>query len=118
MTVKGVGIDIAEVKKFASFKKNGEDRFLSNNFTEKELEYCFSFADSSIHLAATFAAKEAVWKAFGRADMLQSAIEVRRNGSGYPTVWIKNRPQKSILLSISHTTETAVAVAIMTNRKK
>ncbi|MCX6735956.1 MAG: holo-ACP synthase [Candidatus Parcubacteria bacterium] len=118
MEVKGIGIDIVEVKRFASFKKKGEDRFLSNNFTEKELEYCFSFSDSSVHLAGTFAGKEAVWKALGKTDILQSLFEIRRDTSGCPTVWIKNRQQKTILLSISHTADTAVAVAIMTDRKK
>jgi len=112
MAVKGVGIDIAEVRRFFRFRKDGNDLFLTKNFTERELEYCFSFADPAVHLAGTFAAKEAVWKALGRSDVFQSVIEIRREESGKPVVWIKNRRQKSILVSTSHTKQTAVAIAV------
>jgi fatty acid synthase subunit alpha len=112
MTVKGIGIDIVEVKRFLPFKKERNDRFLIDNFSAREIDYCFGFCDSAVHLAGTFSAKEAVWKVLGKKNILQSMIEIRRDTNGKPEVWIKNCRQKSILVSISHTRKTAIAVAI------
>jgi len=112
MTLYGIGIDVVEIERFASFKKNKSHRFLANNFSSKELAYCFAFEDSSIHLAGTFSAKEAVWKVLGQKNLLMSLIEIRRNKSGQPTVWLRNKQQKSVLVSISHTKKISIAIAI------
>jgi phosphopantetheine--protein transferase-like protein len=112
MTIKGIGIDIMEIKRFLALKKNRNGRFLTNNFSEAELDYCFSFRDPAVHLAGTFAAKEAVFKSLGNSGSLASVIEIRRDSKGKPSVWIKNRRQKSIFISISHTAQTAAAVAV------
>jgi phosphopantetheine--protein transferase-like protein len=112
MITKGIGIDIVETERFLPFEKERENRFLIDNFSKRELDYCFAFCDSSIHLAGTFSAKEAVWKALSNKNILQSTIEIRRDTNGKPEVWIKNRRQKSILVSISHTTKIATAIAI------
>lgn len=111
MNPTGLGLDIIEVKRFKKFK-NKNNHFLSNNFSPTELDYCFSFKDFVVHLASTFAAKEAVFKALGKTDFLFSAIEIRHDKNGRPTAWLKNRQHKNILLSISHTSNTAMAVAI------
>lgn len=112
MKPRGLGIDILEIKRFNSLSKSRSNRFLLNNFSKKELDYCFSFKNPAPHLAGTFAAKEAVFKTLGRDDILLSLIEIRRDKNGKPEVWIKNRRQKSILLSISHTAQIAAAIAI------
>lgn len=111
--MQGIGIDIVEVSQFFPFKKNRKDRFLQNNYSVAELDYCFSFKNPDPHLAGIFAAKEAVFKALGQNNILSASVEIRRDKNGQPTVWIKNRRQKSVLISISHTTKTAVATAII-----
>ena len=63
--VQGIGIDIVEVERFREIATDRTHRFLTNNFTAEELEYCFSFTDAATHLAGTFAAKEAAFKALG-----------------------------------------------------
>ncbi len=112
MKSRGLGIDILEIKRFNSFRKNRNSRFLLNNYSKKEIDYCFSFKNPAPHLAGAFAAKEAVFKTLGRNDIVFSSIEIRRNKNGKPEVWIKNRRQKLILISISHTTKIAIAIAI------
>ncbi len=112
MNVKGLGIDIVDVKRFNLFQKRKEDRFLNNTFSLYELDYCFSFKDSSVHLAGTFAAKEAVLKSLSRDDIILSNIEIRRDNKGRPEVFLLKKKQKSILVSISHSKVTAVAVAV------
>lgn len=110
--VSGLGVDVIEICRFNQYTKNINSKFLLNNFTQQELDYCFSYADVATHLAGTFAAKEAVFKAFNIKNLPQAVIEIRRNSDGRPAVWIKNNQHKKILISISHTQEFAVAVAI------
>lgn len=112
MRLHGLGIDILEIRKFDLFNKSRNSRFLLNNYSKKELTYCFSFKDPGPHLAGIFAAKEAIFKTLGRDDILFSLIEIRRGKNGRPIVWIKNRYQKSIFVSISHTAKIAIAIAI------
>ncbi len=112
MELRGLGIDVIEIERFASFKKNSNNRFLLNNYSKAELNYCFSFKNPKSHLVGIFSAKEAVFKTLGRDDILFSLIEIRRNRSGKLEVWIKNRYQKSIFISISHTAKIAIAIAI------
>ena len=112
--MKGIGIDIVEVIRFAAFKKNPQNRFLSNTFSPRELAYCFSFKDPVPHLAGTFAAKEAVFKALGKSDMTLSALEIKRGKNGKPIVLVKGHAQKKVFVSISHTKAVAVATAFQT----
>lgn len=112
MGLHGLGIDILEIKRFDFFNKHRSNRFLLDNYSKKELAHCFSFKNPGPHLAGIFAAKEAVFKTLRRNDILFSLIEIRREKNGRPAVWIKNRCQKSIFVSISHTAKIAVAIAI------
>lgn len=112
MKLYGIGIDILEIKRFDSLGKSRDSRFLLDNYSKKEIDYCFSFKNSAPHLAGIFAAKEAVFKTLKRDNILFSLIEIRREKNGRPMVWIKNRHQKSIFVSISHTTKIAIAIAI------
>ena len=112
MNLSGLGVDIIEVKRFDAFENNRDDRFLSDNFSPEELDYCFSFKNPAPHLAGTFAAKEAVFKTLGQDNLALSSIEIKRNKKGQLTVWIKQNCDQSVLVSISHTAETAVAIAI------
>lgn len=112
MILRGLGIDILEIKRFAPFGKNRNSRFLLNNYSKREIDYCLSFKNPAPHLAGNFAAKEAVFKALGKNDILLSLIEIRRDEDGKPEVWIKNRRQKSILISISHAAKIAIAISV------
>ena len=112
MDVKELGIDLIEIKRFSAAKNNRQNKFLLNNYSQKELDYCFSFKNSGPHLAGTWAAKEAVFKILGRDDILFSSIEIRRRKNGQPTIWLSNHQQKSIAVSISHTAKLAIAIAL------
>lgn len=111
MKVKALGVDAVDVKRFIPFVRNRRHRFLTNTYSPEELRYCFSFTDTALHLAGTFAAKEAVFKTLGKNAAL-SSIEVRRSKNGSPAVWMNGRRQKSIMISISHTADIAVACAL------
>lgn len=112
MYIKGVGVDVSEIKRFTRIQKNRRHCFFKNNFSRREINYCFSFKNPSARLAGTFAAKEAVFKCMGRDGLLFSSVEIVRTKNGKPEVRIRGRRQKAVFVSISYTKEFAIAIAI------
>ncbi|MDR1941696.1 MAG: holo-ACP synthase [Endomicrobium sp.] len=108
-----IGIDIEEVKRFDKYAKD-EDH-LKKLFSKDEISYCMSKKYPQQHFAARFAAKEAVWKALNRSNkkLLITDISVKNNLSGVPEVYIKNKKQKNVKISLSHTKTYAAAAAII-----
>ncbi len=111
------GTDIVDVRRIGKLIKN--KKFLARVFTREEIAYCREKRNAAQHFAVRLAAKEAVWKALG--DRLNSKgvshkeIGVRRSPSGKPKAFLSMRLKKyepGIALSLSHTREYAVAVAI------
>lgn len=120
----GVGIDIIEVARIAaSYEKFGE-RFLNRILHPAEIAYCLTHKTPAPFLAARFAAKEAISKAFGTgigAQLGWHDMEVGRKKSGEPFVilhgngekLLKERNGRIVLISLSHTQAHATAVAIL-----
>jgi len=105
--VRGIGIDIVEVKRF---KRLGS-RFLEKVFTAEEIKYCLKSAAPAMHFAARFAAKEAVIKATRKKNIALRDIFVRNRSGGAPEVFVKGK-KKKFYVSISHTDSLAVAVVV------
>src|ERR1700756_4616657 len=122
--ILGVGIDIIEVARIqASYERFGE-RFLNRILHPNEISYCLSYKVPGPFLAARFAAKEAISKAFGTgigAQLGWQDMEVGRKPSGEPFVilhgngqkLLKERDARVVLISLSHTQAHATAVAIL-----
>lgn len=122
--ILGIGIDIIEVARIgASHEKFGE-RFLNRILHPAEIAYCLSHKVPAPFLAARFAAKEAISKAFGTgigAQLGWKDMEIARRDSGEPYVilhgpgedLLKARGGRIVLVSLSHTQEHATAVAIL-----
>jgi holo-[acyl-carrier protein] synthase len=113
--VIGSGVDIIEVDRVKKAIKKWGDSFLKRVFTDEELSYAKNRRFPYEHLAARFAAKEAVLKAFSNQKMDFKDIKILNNGDGKPICELKSkRKDIQILLSISHTKDYAVASAIIT----
>lgn len=111
--MKGHGVDIVEIKRLERAVKRWGDVFLERVFTEKEIAYSKKKHYPLQHLAARFAAKEAVFKAFGTRPALNfKDIEIFNDPYGRPCCRVKNKLEP-VFLSISHTHEYAVASAII-----
>src|SRR5713101_4752719 len=122
--ILGIGIDIIEVERIqSSFEKFGE-RFLKRILHPNEISYCLSHKVPAPFLAARFAAKEAISKAFGTgigAELGWQDMEVGRKDSGEPFVILHQAGQKllqargarAVLISLSHTDQHAAAVALL-----
>ena len=95
--ILGVGIDIIEVARVQlSYEKFG-GRFLTRILRPEEIAYCLSHKIPAPFLAARFAAKEAISKAFGTgigAQLGWQDMEVGRKASGEPFVILHDKGQK------------------------
>ena len=124
--ILGTGIDLIEVARIASsFTKFGE-RFVNRVLLPDEIAYCLSHKNPAPFLAARFAAKEAVSKAFGTgigAQLGWQDIEIRREESGEPFVVLhgkgkllfESRGARQLHISLTHTENYAAATAILEN---
>jgi len=122
--ILGVGIDIIEVARIkASLEKFGE-RFGQRILLPDEMAYCLSHQHPAIFVAARFAAKEAISKAFGTgigAALGWQDMEIRRKESGEPFVVLHGkgkelfaaRGAQRLLVSISHTESYAAVMAVL-----
>lgn len=122
--ILGVGMDLIETSRVeASWKRFGE-RFLARVFLPAEIAYCLAMKFPARHLAARFAAKEAVSKAFGTgigAQLGWKDIEVCRHASGQPYLALhgggerlfRERGATRAHLSLTHHETAAAAVAIL-----
>lgn len=122
--ILGLGIDIIEVARIqASYERFGE-RFLNRILHPNEIGYCLSHKVPGPFLAARFAAKEAISKAFGTgigAQLGWQDMEVGRRDSGEPFVILHDRGLKllnlrgarAVFISLSHTQNHAAAVAAL-----
>ena len=106
-----IGVDIIDVRRIAKLIKNR--RFLERVYTAREISYCTAKKNRAQHFAVRFATKEAVWKALGKKGITHRDIGVRNLPDGRPEVLIKGKPKKNISVSLSHTDDYAVAVAIV-----
>jgi holo-[acyl-carrier protein] synthase len=122
--ILGVGIDIIEVARIAASYEKFGDRFVKRILLPDEIAYCRSHKNPAPFLAARFAAKEAISKAFGTgicARLGWQDMEIRRKKSGEPfgvlhgkgKKLFKSRRAKRLLVSLSHTQIYAAATAVL-----
>lgn len=116
--IKGSGIDIVEIEKLEKAVKRWGDIFLKRVFTDIELAYSKKKRYPMQHLAARFAAKEAIFKAFNDASLGWKDIEILNDDEGRPyCVFLNGKGKnKSVFVSISHVKTYAVASAIITKK--
>jgi holo-[acyl-carrier protein] synthase len=122
--ILGTGIDIIEVQRVEAAHKKFGDRFVRRILRPAELAYCLSYKSPGPHLAARFAGKEAISKAFGTGigeHLGWQDMEICRKESGEPYVvlhgkgkaLLRQRGGRLVHLSLSHTAGHAAAVAIL-----
>ncbi|MDR2860907.1 MAG: holo-ACP synthase, partial [Elusimicrobiota bacterium] len=104
-----IGVDIEEVKRFSKFVK--DEQYLKKVFSDNEIEYSIPKANPAQHLAARFAAKEAVWKALSAKNkkLLITDISIKNSKDGKPIIYIKGKKSSRIDVSLSHTKNYVVA---------
>lgn len=118
----GVGLDVVEVDRIAGVMERRGERFLARILTPQERR---DVGDPPRvpSVAARFAAKEAVAKAFGTgvSGFALRDIEVQKDGRGAPTVQLHRGAADiaaalgvtRVWISLSHERNLAVAVAVL-----
>ncbi len=111
----GVGIDLLEIDRMERALER-HPRLAERVFTDAEREYATARARPGRHLAARFAAKEAVVKALGmRGGFGLREVEVVAGEP--PTVRLSGRAQEAaagreVDISLTHSRDNAAAVAV------
>jgi len=124
MSVLGIGVDLVECARIERSLDRFGEKFLHRVFTAGEIEYSMSMKFPARHLAARFAAKEAVSKAFGTGigkSMGWRDIDVHKKPSGEPFLVFgggaerlaKERGVTNALITLSHSEQHAVATIVL-----
>ncbi|HTY05268.1 MAG TPA: holo-ACP synthase [Gemmatimonadales bacterium] len=121
----GVGVDLVEVERARKMLADKGSHVYDRLLTAAEAAYCRSRPDPAEHVAVRLAAKEAVYKALQGSDAARGIgwrdIEVVRERDGRPQVTLHGLAREradelragAVMLSLSHTHEAAIAVAIV-----
>ena len=121
--ILGIGIDLVSVPRFEKALARWGDSLRQRLFTAGELAYAMGRSRPGLHLAARFAAKEAVFKALGFSSGLGfrwTDVEVTRVPGEGPRVRLRGRALAHararsvgrVLVSLSHEGDIAVAQAV------
>jgi holo-[acyl-carrier protein] synthase len=124
MSVLGIGVDLIECARIQHSLDRFGERFLHRVFTDGEIEYSMSMKFPARHLAARFAGKEAVSKAFGTGigkAMGWRNIDIQKKPTGEPFLVFSGPAQElaakrgvtSALITLSHTDHHAMATVVL-----
>jgi holo-[acyl-carrier protein] synthase len=122
--ILGTGVDVVELPRIrAAIERHGQ-RFLRKTYTPAEVAYCQAKRDCWASFAGRWAAKEAVFKAYGhgwQGVWWLNQIEVVKEPSGKPGIKLLGSAAAAMAgrgvtqteLSITHGREIAVANVIL-----
>ena len=124
MSVLGIGVDLVECARIERSIERFGEKFLHRVFTDGEVAYSMSMKFPARHLAARFAAKEAVSKAFGTGigkAMGWRNIDVQKKPSGEPFLVFSGPAQElarqrsvtAAFVTLSHTEHHAMACIVL-----
>lgn len=122
--IRGIGTDLIECSRIARIFERQQERFLERVYTAGEREYCMRMKNPIPHLAARFAAKEAVSKCFttGIGDSLGwHSIEVVKGAREEPLIrldeqglaLLRQLGANDVLISLAHTATYGLAYAVI-----
>lgn len=120
--VLGIGIDIIEINRIQQSVIKFGNRFLDKIYTKTELDYSLSKKNQYQHLAARFAAKEAIAKALATGwnkEFRWKDIEIFNESNGMPNVKLSGKlesfvgSEKEVKISMSHSEYYVTCVAIL-----
>lgn len=115
--MRGIGLDLVEIERLERALER-RPRLAARLFTERERRYAASRARPGQHLAARFAAKEAVTKALALDVLRPLEIEVVAGRAGEPRALLHGTAAEQarglvVELSLTHSRSTAAAVALV-----
>lgn len=124
MDIIGLGVDLVEIERVRGLLSRYGESFRERCFTDHEWAYAQRFNDPSARLAARFAGKEAVMKSLGTGWRHLRWRDIEITGGGAPTVKLSGRAAQraaaigvdTILVTITHTRDQSIVMAIATGK--
>jgi len=118
-----LGVDLAEIARVRELLGKYGDHFKRRCFTDHEWEYAHRYADPAGRLAARFAGKEAVMKSLGMGWRRLRWKDIEVTGGGAPRVNLAGTALAragqigvtKVLITITHTDDSALVMAISTS---
>lgn len=121
--IVGIGMDVVEIGRIRNLARR-HSAFLTRTFAPCELHHCQEKANPFPHLAARFAAKEAVFKALGTGwsvGLEWTDVAVENNAAGQPAIRLTGVARQladqlgahRIHLSLTHTGSYAGAQVVL-----
>ena len=122
--IYGTGIDIVDVDRIDQAYQRWGEKFPKKFLREEEIEYCMKQSNPLPSIAARFAGKEAISKAFGTGigtKLKWHDLEIIHNKYTRPTVKLHGKAidllmdlgGKKAHISLTHTKGQAAALAII-----
>ena len=122
--ILGTGIDICDAARLQDWLASPDPGLVASVFTPAEVAYCSGKRSPALHLAARYAAKEAVVKALSASSAAGSFwldIEIVNAPGGQPEVRLRGRAAEAaaglgvsrVWVSLTHVEDTAVASVIL-----
>lgn len=120
--ILGTGIDIIEIERIEKSVNDYKEHFLNKIYTQNELDYCLAKKNKMQHLAARFAAKEAIIKAISplyEEGVSWKDIEIYNEKSGIPRVRLLGKlsslidETRDLKISMSHSDHYVTCFAIL-----
>jgi holo-[acyl-carrier protein] synthase len=123
--IVGIGMDVVEIGRIRDLAQH-HAAFLTRTFSPCELDHCQQKVNPFPHLAARFAAKEAVFKALGTGwsgGLKWTDVAVENNAAGKPAIRLRGVARRlaehqgahKIHLSLTHTGAYAGAQVVLEN---
>jgi len=123
MNLLGLGTDIVECLRIGRMIERHGEIFLRRVYTAREIGFCQARRRATEHFAATWAAKEAVFRALGttwRRGLAWTDVEVIAENNGQLRVQLQGAVRDiaqrqgvgEILLSVGHCRSYATATAL------
>jgi holo-[acyl-carrier protein] synthase len=121
--IVGIGMDVVEIRRIRDLARR-RPAFLTRTFAPAELHHCQEKANPFPHLAARFAAKEAVFKALGTGwsrGLQWTDVAVENDAAGKPAIRLSGAARclaeqlgtHKIHLSLTHTGSYAGAQVVL-----
>ena len=119
--IHSIGVDIVDISRFKKILDRWGEKFAGRILTQKELLYCNSKANKAESIAARFAVKEALIKCLSDDQQKRfkwHEVEILNTESGRPQVHLNGElarelKNRTILVSLSHTMNTAIAMIVV-----
>ena len=121
----GIGTDIIRIDRIAQGIERWGDSYLRKMFTQHEIDYASSKANTAAVYAKRFAAKEAFFKALGTGfaeGMAWHDVEVTNDDLGKPSFNLSGQARKTMLslsgdakahLTLADTSDDAMAFVVI-----